>query len=177
MAPDRPPRLAAKRVRRVFSLGLLAGATVVSVGSSSQASATRCPTDALRLVAQPGQGAAGTEFVPLRFELRRPGHCTLGGYPGVTLLTGSHPLHVRVGRRPTGLARTVHLDTRHPAYFSLVYHNLGPPGGRLCHGRVTGVRIIPPNDRHALTVTLRPGLSLVCLQSVAVEPVGPRRSR
>ncbi len=110
--------------------------------ADSHRGARTCATRALRVVSFGGQGAARTEFAFLRFELRRPGRCTLSGYPGVTLLNGHHQLNLHVGRYDDGLRdRAVRIDTRHPAYFSLVY--FAPPcaGGRI---RVTGLRIVPP---------------------------------
>jgi hypothetical protein len=168
--------LKARSRAAVSAVGGLAVLVAFSLTASSQATPPtrdgQCAADDLRVVSVRGQGAAGTEFVPLRFELRRPGRCTLKGYPGVTLLDGSHGLDTHVGRRDDGRAPgVVQVDVGHPAYFNLTYRNLGPPDGELCHATVTGLKLIPPGDRQALTVRLRPSLSSLCLQSAAVEPV------
>jgi hypothetical protein len=129
-------------------------------------------TAVLRVVSFGGQGAAGTDFEFLRFELRRPGRCMLSGYPGVTLLDGQRRYNVHVGRYPANHLRTVQLEADHPAYFGLVFQGASPTTGRPCHGKITGLRVIPPNDRQALSVKLTPRpLVYVCLQSVQVEAV------
>jgi hypothetical protein len=140
-----------------------------------------CAAGALRVVAVGAQGASGTDYSLLRFELRRPGDCTLSGYPGVTLLNGRHRLNIHVGRLNDGLpSRTLHVDARHPAYFDFVFRSYiavnGNPDGRLCRTKITGLSIIPPNDGRALTVRLRREPFSVCSGSVAVEAVRSART-
>ncbi len=143
-----------RRVRYTVCLSVAVAVASLGLGSSSQASPPQCATDALRVVSRGGQGASGKIFAFLRFELRRPGgHCTLRGYPGVTLLNGRHRLNIHVGRYSSTL-RSVLLDADHPAYFDLVYRP-NTPAGRACPINVTELRIIPPNERRALPVKLR----------------------
>lgn len=137
---------------------------------SASASGSRCAAGALRAVSSGGQGAAGTQFASLRFELRGPGRCTLSGYPGVTLLDAGRQLRADVGRFSTGRLRTVVVDARHPAHFDLVYRVTGL-AERPCRTRVSDLRIIPPDDRRALPVRLRPGPLTLCLDSVRVGAV------
>lgn len=166
------------RIRHLLCVGLVVAAAL-SLSSTSQASVARCATGALRAVALGGQGSAGTFNAVLRLELRGPGRCTLSGAPGVTLLNGRRRLEIHVippryyGRPP----QTVQLYAHHPTYFNLLYH-LAPPAGQKCpSSRITGLSIIPPNDRRALSVRLRlgdPTISL-CPGSVAVSPISSER--
>jgi hypothetical protein len=145
---------------------IAAAATLLVLGAPSQAGLARCSTSALRAVSSGGNGAAGTQFAQFRFELRTSGRCTLGGFPGVTLLDGDARLAVHVARFASGTPpRTVTLDAKHPAYFSLVYHAFDNVHQRACHVRVSGLRVIPPNERHSLVVTRRPHALSVCRDS------------
>ncbi len=138
---------------------------------ASQASQPLCRSDALRVVSFGGQGASGLFFAYLRFELRRPGHCTLRGYPGVTLLNGHHRLNIHVGRYPS-LPKSVLLDAHHPAYFNLVFRPT-TPAGHPCPIKVTALRIIPPNQRRALSVEVP--LSFCANGPPLVKPVRSTR--
>jgi hypothetical protein len=164
---------------RLAGVGLAGLAAVAALGLTASSQATsppsvgRCAASALRVVSFRGQGAAGTEYAPLRFELRRGGPCTLTGYPGVTLLDGHHQFDVNVPRAPAFPVRTLRLDAHHPAYFNLIYHAFVPATGRPCQAKLTDVKVIPPNDRQKLSATLRPSLPYVCVGSVSVGPVEP----
>jgi hypothetical protein len=136
----------------------------------SSSGGDECTADALTVVSSGGQGAAGTEFAFLRFELRGSDSCTLRGYPGVALLDGGRRFNVNVGRYPADRQQTVQVDASHSAHFGLVYRNVGSDG-QLCRSRVTDLEIIPPNERRALPVKLTRGLRLVCLETVKVEAV------
>ena len=162
--------------RRVREADKPQSSTSGSPGSSAPAPAaangSRCAASALRVISSGGQGAAGTQFAALRFELRGPGRCTLSGYPGVTLLNGAQRFNTDVGRYRLGQSRTVQVDARHPAYFDLVYRNTASGRRpRMCDTRVSALSIIPPDDRQALPVTLRPGPVSLCLDSVSVQAV------
>lgn len=150
-----------------------APSTSESPGSSPPAapaaSGSRCTADMLRAVSAGGQGAAGTQFAQLRFELRGPGQCTLRGYPGVTLLNGGRRFDVDVGRSAIGgQPRTVRVAARNPAYFDVSYRN--DIAQRPCDSRVTVLGIIPPDERQTLGVRLPEPLRL-CLDSVRVGVV------
>ena len=151
-----------------------APSTSESPGSSPPAapaaSGSRCTADMLRAVSAGGQGAAGTQFAQLRFELRGPGQCTLRGYPGVTLLNGGRRFDVDVGRSPIGgQPRSVRVAARNPAYFDLSYRT-NAIAERPCGSRVTVLGIIPPDERQTLAVRLPEPLRL-CLDSVRVGVV------
>jgi len=141
-----------------------------SAPESASASAGRCMAGALRAVSSGGQGAAGTQFASLRFELRGAGRCTLRGFPGVTLLDAGRRLSTDVRRFSAGRMRPVVIDARHPAHFDLSYRVTGQ-SERPCRTRVTDLRIIPPDDRIALAVRLRPKPLTLCLESVRVGAV------
>jgi hypothetical protein len=152
-----------RRVACTLAMLVAAGVAAAGVGATSHAAVARCSTSALRAVSSGSQGAAGTDFAELRFELRRPGRCALGGFPGVTLLDGDARIAVHVARfKGGGKPRTVTLSRGHPAYFAFVYHAFDNVHQRACHVRVSGLRVIPPNERHSLRVTLRPRALTVC---------------
>lgn len=165
-----------RRAAVALSLAAVACAVLLGAGSASQAALARCATSALRAVSSRGGAALGTEFAGLRFELRKPGRCTLGGFPGVTLLDGDARLAVHVARFAGGdRPRTVTLDATHTAYFALAYHAFDNVRQRACHVRVSGLRIIPPNERHSLRVTLRPHALTVCADGrISVTAVSSR---
>ena len=177
-APDAHPARRARRCsgahhrrRARRTLGLCLGAlAVLSIGPTAQASTSRCAASSMHVVSSGSQGAAGTQFAALRFEHPGPGSCTLGGFPGIALVNGGHRYATNVRRSPTGPVRTVRVDASHPAYFDLSYRADGS-GGRSCRARVTGLRVIPPNERRALPVTLRPRPVRLCLDSVRVQAV------
>ena len=177
------PRVQKAHRLRLCALGLAVVAMVVAVadGSASGASTSRCPAGALRLRDLGTDGAAGLGIDLLRFELRRPGACTLRGYPGVTLLDGRRKLRVRLGRH-TGVARprTVRLDAHHPAVFEFLYEEHYASGSgalRACPIKVTGLSVIPPGDGQAVRVRLRRPLG-VCRNGVrnGVKAVGSKRA-
>ena len=151
-----------------------APSTSESPGSSPPAapaaSGSRCTADMLRVAFAGSQGAAGTQFAQLRFELRGPAQCTLRGYPGVALLNGGRRLDVDVGRSAVGgQPRTVRVAARNPAYFDLSYRT-NAIAERPCGSRVTVLGIIPPDERQTLAVRLPEPLRL-CLDSVRVGVV------
>jgi len=151
-----------------------APSTSESPGSSPPAapaaSGSRCTADMLRVAFAGSQGAAGTQFAQLRFELRGPAQCTLRGYPGVALLNGARRLDVDVGRSAVGgQPRTVRVAARHPAYFDFSYRT-DAIAQRPCGRRVTGLGIIPPDERQTLAVRL-PKPPRLCLDSVRVGVV------
>lgn len=164
-----------RRIWYAVCLSMVVAVALLGPGASSQASQPLCGTDALRVVSFGGEGASGQFFAYLRFELRRPGHCMLRGYPGVTLFSGHHRLNIHVGRYPYGLPRSVLLDAHHPAYFDLVFRPATPAGGP-CPIRVTALRIIPPNQRRALSVKVHPKPLSVCADGPPlVKPVRSTR--
>ncbi len=150
-----------------------AGSSAPAAPAPRAASGSRCAAGALRVVSYGGQGAAGTQFALLRFELRGSGACTLTGYPGVTVLDDGRRLDVDVGRFSTGTPKTVRVDVRHPAYFDVAYRTAASaaPDERPCRGTVTDLAVIPPDERSALPVRLRPRPARLCLGSVRVGAV------
>lgn len=77
-----------------FAWGLVA-AGALTLSSTSQARVGTCAAGALRVASYGHEGGGGTESAYLSFELRRPGRCTVSGYPGVSLLDGRHRLDVK----------------------------------------------------------------------------------
>jgi Protein of unknown function (DUF4232) len=148
-------------------------AIAATTPASSQTPDRRCVTSELRAISLGQQGAAGTQFGSLRLQLRRPGSCTLRGYPGITLLRGHRRLHLHVTRNHAGPApRTTHLRWHHPADFNVVYRSYDAGAQRSCHSKVTGLNVIPPNTHRSLHVRLRPKAISICWSyGMTVQPV------
>jgi len=164
-------------IGRACVAGCLAAIAATSP-ASAQAPNRRCATSELRAVSLGQQGAAGTQYGLLRLQLRRPGRCTLRGYPGITLLRGHRRLHLHVARDHAGPApRTTHLRWHHSAYFNIIYRSHDAAAQRTCHSRVTGLNVIPPNDRRSLHARFRPKAISICWSyGMAVQPVRASRS-
>lgn len=116
------------------------------------ATGSGCPTSQLTLSLGPIQGAAGTEYQPLR--LRNRGRaCTLTGYPGVSMLAADgHQIGVPAERAGPA-ARAVRLEAGGLATAVLSVANAGAFPDSACRPQQSSrVRVYPPGQRSALTV-------------------------
>ena len=140
-APLKSPQQAARQTLNQAVEGTLAIAEAAIAGAwnTVRAHRTRIGGDA-----RPGATAGTWPSFPetvvsftayLRFELRRPGHCIVRGYPGVTLIHRHQRLSIQVRREPA--ARAAQRQSFRPSrLLNLVYrpcteaqsdHELLPP--------------------------------------------------
>jgi hypothetical protein len=155
---------------------LTIAATVVAAATwvpSAEAGTQPCRSSELRLVLHGSQGAAGTLFELLRLEPRRGVSCTMGGYPGVSLLgRRGRRLPIQVGRERGSLnrLRTLTFAHRRSARFDLRHPSTDLQTNG-CPTNTFAIRVIPPNETHALTVRPRHPLRF-CRRGARVTPVG-----
>jgi len=200
--PGRPARLAALATAAALAVGLAAcggsssssttstssggtTSTTSSSGSSSTSSSTTststpgtpgCRTAALTLSLGSPNGSAGATHYTLTFRNSGSVTCTLYGYPGVSFLDASGHQIGDPAQRQGGTPATVTLAAGGSAYSSIAGTDPGIPP---CSGSATAtqVRVYPPGETQAATVTAPTGL-LVCsspntstYQSSSVSPV------
>lgn len=110
-----------------------------------------CPASQLTLSLGPVQGAAGTEYQPLRLRNRGPA-CTLIGYPGVSLLAADGHQIGGPAERAGPPAVPVRLPTGGTATAVLSIANAGAFPEAACRPQqASTVRVYPPGQRLALT--------------------------
>lgn len=121
------------------------------VPSSSLREQGRCAASQLSLSVGPAQGAAGTDYQPMR--LRNIGApCTLQGFPGVALLSSTGaPLGQPAGRNGSH-GPTVRLATGQTAHASFGIANAGNYPAADCKSvQSTSVQVYPPGATTRLT--------------------------
>jgi hypothetical protein len=160
-------------VRRIAALAALVAAAVVA--PSEGAAPQPCRSSQLRLVYHRVDGALGTLYELLRFEARPGVRCTMGGYPGVSLLGRNHrrlPIHVGREMGSRNPLRTQTFEPGRSARFSVLHPSASPATTKACRTRVYFFRVIPPNETHALTVRLPRRPARFCRTRARVTPVG-----
>jgi peptidoglycan hydrolase-like protein with peptidoglycan-binding domain len=116
-----------------------------------------CTTAQLHAALGPGDGAAGSTYVPLALTNISATPCVTGGYPGVSYVTGSAGTQVGAPavRAATVPARSIILAAGQTATATLREVDAGNfPSCGLTPTR--GLRVYPPNQRTALFVA-QPG--------------------
>jgi hypothetical protein len=124
------------------------------------------------------QGALGHEDLRFHFRNHSMHSCTLIGRPHIVLLRAggsSLPTHERHG--PGYMTRSqprrlVELKPMGLAYFTIEWENV-PTGSEKCPAAVA-VRVRPPQDHHALTISLPHGGITPCGGNIIVTRVGPK---
>jgi hypothetical protein len=154
---------------------LVALLAVVAVATSAEAAPGPCRSSHLRLVYHGPNGAAGTIYELMRLETRPGVSCTMRGYPGVSLL-GRHGrrLPIAVGRDTTS-RNPLRIETFGPgrsARFSIRHPSADPATTESCRIRAFFVRVIPPNETHALMVRIPRTPAHFCRAGARVTPVG-----
>jgi uncharacterized protein DUF4232 len=139
------------------------------------AAAPPCHSSQLRLVYHRTDGALGTLYELMRLEARPGVTCTMGGYPGVSLL-GRHgrvlPIHVGRETASRNPPRTQTFEPGRSARFSILHPSASPRTTKACRTRVYFFRVIPPNETHALTVRIPRRPARFCRLRARVTPVG-----
>jgi Protein of unknown function (DUF4232) len=134
-----------------------APATATGPASSAQASSPACATSALSVTMGQGNGAAGSEFIPIVFTNTSGSPCSLFGYPGVSFVTGVNGSQVGAAahRDSTTPAQLVNLAAGGVAHATLQVVDAENFPLKAC--KLTSVhtlKVFPPGQTAALYVSL-----------------------
>jgi len=140
------------------------GAATTSTTTTTAATTTTCQPSQLSASPQTGSGGAGTIELTINFTNTSTTTCTLGGYPGMQMLTStgaSIPTNVvRGGGQPFSATAanqpptTVTLAPNGVAAFSLNYEDV-PVGNETTCPTSAKAEITPPNDLGNLVVPVQ----------------------
>lgn len=114
----------------------------------------RCKTANLSLAVNPAGGAAGTHFISIVLTNAGNGSCIISGYPGVSLIDANGNQVGEPAERNAAIPSTVIELAPGQSAHALAglpnYQNF--PGGK-CSGPAKGIKIFPPEETDALTVS------------------------
>lgn len=128
--------------------------------------ADQCPDADLRVTFGPGDGAAGTEYVPIVFTNTGTRSCVLRGAPGVSVVGDGNGTQLgKPADRDQSGAQDVRLDAHGgQAHATLAIVDLSPTDGSPLGGctpkRGDGYRVYPPHSTRAFFV--RDSKALAC---------------
>ena len=126
--------------------------------STTAAGPARCATSALSGSVVGSSGAAGTIETTVALKSTAPAPCTLGGYPGMQMLSASgSPLPTIVVRKGnysfTAIpVTTVTVGPGQSAYFNIGYSDV-PVGNETTCPTSASVQVTPPNAFNHLVIT------------------------
>ncbi len=131
--------------------------------TSTAAGPVRCATTALSGSVVGSSGAAGTIETTVALKSTASSPCTLGGYPGMQMLSASgSPLPTTVVRKGSYsftamAATTVTVGPGQAAYFNIGYSDV-PVGSETTCPTSASVQVTPPNatDHLVMTAALAP---------------------
>jgi hypothetical protein len=162
--------------RPIFVLvgALVTAATAVGVAPARTAVAACKTSDLVVWLGAPGNAAAGSTFVTLKFTNESGHTCTLTGYPGVSALDLRGHRLGSAGSRDPSSARVVRLANGATANATLrivVAANFPPS---TCHrSAAAGLRVYPPNQTASKIVPIafeacsRPGPIYLSVKALA----------
>ena len=129
--------------------------TSTSPSPSAQAGGG-CLTSQLTLSLGESQGAAGSQIAPLIFTNSGSASCTLGGYPGVSFVTGDNGSQVgAAGVRSGAAGGTINLAPKQTAQALVKIADTDNYPPTTCRPvTVRGLRVYPPGQKAALFVAL-----------------------
>jgi len=123
-------------------------ATASTPGSSS-AAAPACPTSTLQVKLGPAEGYAGGVDETIIFTSTASAPCTLYGYPGVSLVTGSPPRQIGLAAKRDGL-RPVRLVTLAPGESASavlqIVDAMNFPASTCRPVQAASLKVYPPNQ-------------------------------
>lgn len=149
--------------------------------STTGTAASRCPADALRGAWKPGSGAAGTQYGELVLTDTGSSPCTLHGWPGVSLVTGTDGAQLGAAAKETSGTRdqqpiTVTLSPGTGASAQVGIATAQNYGTRCRPQQARGFRVYPPGSADALFVPAAvTGCDSTSIDLLTVAPVQPDR--
>jgi uncharacterized cupredoxin-like copper-binding protein len=175
-AASSPATAAAAASSSAGSPGTSAAASPNAAGSTPPAAAgggNGCATADLKISAGQAQGAAGSVYQTIDFTNTGSASCTLYGYPGVSLATGSSATQVGAAaqRSATDSPKVVTLKPGAAANAVLrITQALNYPSASCSPQSTTVLRVYPPNETTAVTVAYK---SMGCAkESVKLLTIG-----
>ena len=140
---------------------------------------TACATAGLRVTTGQSQGAAGTSYTNIDFTNISGSTCTLGGYPGVSLVTAGSKAGTQIGaaarRMPTTPVRTITLAPGQVVHASLGVVDAGNFSPSSCK-MVTAhwLKVFPPNQYTAAYLPFTTQTcSLASQKTLIVQAISP----
>jgi hypothetical protein len=147
--------------------------------SATGSAVTACATAGLRVTTGQSQGAAGTSYTNIDFTNISGSTCTLGGYPGVSLVTAGSQAGTQIGaaarRIPTTPVRTITLAPGQVAHASLGVVDAGNFSPSSCK-MVTAhwLKVFPPNQYTAAYLPFTTQTcSLASQKTLVVQAIAP----
>ncbi|WP_255946255.1 DUF4232 domain-containing protein [Streptomyces odontomachi] len=135
------------------------GATASSPGTtghpkSADAGPATCETADLKVALGAGEGAAGSQYRPLRITNTGDAACSLYGFPGVSMVDAAgKQVGKPADRSGSQASGRVVMKPGQRAQVTLRIVNAANYGGDQCHlTDVAGIRVYPPGERHSVIV-------------------------
>lgn len=156
-----------------------APAPSASPSATGSATVTACATAGLRVTTGQSQGAAGTSYTNIDFTNVSGSTCTLGGYPGVSLVTAGSSAGTQIGaaarRMPTTPVRTITVAPGQVAHASLGVVDAGNFSQSSCKP-VTAhwLKVFPPNQYTAAYLPFTTQTcSLASQKTLIIQAISP----
>jgi hypothetical protein len=153
------------------------GSNTPAVSTSSPAgpvsSAVSCATSSLDVKQGLGQGYAGGVYEVIDFTNTSNSPCSLLGYPGVSLVTGSHAQIGLAAKRSTtsGQVKLITLAPGATANAQLqIVDALNYPSATCGPTKAAALKVYPPNQTAPVYL---PNTSEACTKSVQTMNIGP----
>ena len=145
----------------------------VATSSPALAGAPACPTSSLTVKQGLAQGYAGGVYEVIDFTNTSSHPCTLLGYPGVSLVTGSHTQIGLAAKRSTtsGAVKLITLAPGATANATLqIVDALNFPSATCGPTKAAALKVYPPNQTAPVFL---PNTSEACTKSVQTMNIGP----
>ncbi|MEA2450575.1 MAG: hypothetical protein QOG63_2507 [Thermoleophilaceae bacterium] len=152
------------RATRAVLILPVAAAVAIGAGAASAErgvhAAGACGVNDASLSYDGSEGAAGTQFEKFRYIAKTGSvHCTMRGFPRVTLLSKSgSALPIKVRRSHNRPVKTVGLRKGKPVAFELAHPSADPASTKPCKIKVYAFRVHTKGFKKDLTLSLSPPL-------------------
>ena len=160
--------------------GASSGSNTPAVSTSSPAgpvsSAVSCATSSLNVKQGLAQGYAGGVYEVIVFTNTSNSPCSLLGYPGVSLVTGSHTQIGLAAKRSTtsGAVKLITLAPGASANATLqIVDALNYPSATCGPTKAAALKVYPPNQTAPVYL---PNTSEACSKSVQTMNIGPMQA-
>src|SRR5262245_29056572 len=140
---------------RFVWIAVVAAAVAAVPAQGAPSAPPKCATSRLVIWLGPGEGAAGTTFLPVRFTNLSGHTCTLRGFPGVSAVKLNGQQLGSAAAHDDGGVHTVTLASGHTAEATLGIAQAANFTASAC-GLTTaaGLRVKPPNQTASTVVPL-----------------------
>lgn len=124
---------------------------------STQAGPTTCRTSDLKVTLGQGEGAAGSQYRPLRITNNGSTACSLFGFPGVSMVDAAgKQVGKPADRSGSQASGRVVMKPGQQEQVTLRIVNADNYGNGQCHRTgAAGIRVYPPGERHSVVVAVK----------------------